>query len=65
MRGFTVEMIVSVIVLNVTSREVLFKVFDVYSCRPYESKDLKPVNIEITMIKGRKYMYFMTEYSTW
>jgi hypothetical protein len=54
-------MIISVSVVNISDKNILFKGFDVYSYKPYEYKDPKPVNIEITMIRGREHMYFTTK----
>jgi len=60
-KGLISGMIISVFVMNISDKKILFKGFDVYSYKPYEYKDPKPVNIEITMIRGREHMYFTTK----
>jgi len=60
-KGLISGMIISVFVMNISDKNIIFKGFDVYSYKPYEYKDPKPVNIEITMIRGREHMYFITK----
>jgi len=60
-KGLISGMIISVFIMNISDKKILFKGFDVYSYKPYEYKDPKPVNIEITMIRGREHMYFITK----
>ena len=60
-KGLISGIIISVFVMNISDKKILFKGFDEYSYKPYEYKDPKPVNIEITMIRGREHIYFTTK----